>query len=124
MRFTKRTSHFLRDWLVFSVAFSAMIFLFDPSAELEAYLLKLAMVSVGVLIAYMVTRWRKLVEYYFFRGLLVIVMVLCIWLPSHYGASDLVQDLVLICGIVFGVSSAGYKTDFLTKSAPSHSSGK
>jgi hypothetical protein len=112
MIFSNDIPRFLRDWLLYSVVFSIINFLLYSGEGPEPYLLIILLVAVGVLLAFLVTRCRALVEAWIFRGLLLFFIFLSLWLPDYFGASELEQRLSLIGAITFGTTCAGYKTDF------------
>lgn len=110
-------SRFFKDWLLYSIFFLIINFILSLGEEPGPgpYFLIIFIVAVGVLLAFIVTRCRVLVEAWIFRGLLACFMLLSVWLPGYLGASELEQWLLLIGGITFGTTSAGYKTDFTNR---------
>lgn len=114
-------SRFFKDWLLYSIFFLIINFILSlgeepgPGPGPGPYFLIIFIVAVGVLLAFIVTRCRVLVEAWIFRGLLACFMLLSVWLPGYLGVSELEQWLLLIGGITFGTTSAGYKTDFTNR---------
>jgi len=118
---TSDIPRFIKDWLLLSVLFSFLIFFINRDDGFEPFLLKMLMIAVGVMLAYVVTRFHILVEVWFFRGLLVVIALSCLWLPPYFGADEFISNGLFIGGMAFTFSCAGYKTDLVKKGHNKHS---